>query len=106
MAPWQVAVGLSFVILIPLGVFVGAELSYLGGYWEFVLARYGYHVANVALTVYFGSVFGVYQVVRSLSLGDVGSRLAVLDRTVREGRGGDPELSKALQREESGDYQS
>ena len=51
-----------------------------------------------------GTVY--YQLARSLFLGDVGSRIEVLDRSVREGRGGDAELSAALQREESGDYTS
>ena len=106
MAPWQVAVGLSIVLLVPLGAVVIYDLSYLSGYWALVFGRYGYHIVGVVLTVYFMSLFGIYQVTRSLNLGDVGSRLEVLDRSAREGRAGDADLSEALQREASGDYQS
>ena len=106
MAPWQVAVGFSIVLLVPLGAIVVYDLSYLSGYWGLVLGRYGYHVAGVVLTIYFMSLLGIYQVTRSLNLGDVGSRLEVLDRSAREGRAGDADLSEALQREASGDYQS
>ena len=81
MAPWQVAVGLSIVLLVPLGAVVIYDLSYLSGYWALVFGRYGYHIVGVVLTVYFMSLFGIYQVTRSLNLGDVGSRLEVLDRS-------------------------
>ena len=106
MQPWQVSVGLSIVVLVPLGAGVMFELNYLSGYWSLVWGRYGYHLATVVLTVYFVCLFGIYQITRSLSLGDVGSRISVLDRTIRAGRAGDPELSAALQREASGDFES
>ncbi len=106
MAPWQVALGFSIVLLVPLGFGLSYELNYLSGYWGLVVGRYGYHVASVVLMVYSVSFFGIYQIARSLSLGDVGSRLSVMDRSAREGRAGDAELSEALQREVSGDYQS
>lgn len=106
MQPWQVSLGLSIVILVPGGVFVSYELGYLTGYWGLVMDLYGYHVVVSVASVYLLTVFGVYQLARSLSLGDVGSRISVLDRTIREGRAGDAELSEALRREAAEDYES
>ena len=106
MQPWQVSLGLSIVALVPLGALVMYELNYLSGYWSLAWSRYGYHLACVVLSVYCACVFGIYQITRSLTLGDVGSRLTVMDRTFREGRAGDPDLSAALKRESTGDYES
>ena len=106
MQPWQVAVGISIAILVPLGYVVQYELAYLSGSWPLVMAHYGYHVVMAVLTVYLTLVFGVYSLARSLVLGDVGQRVTVMDKTIREGRAGDPELADALQREESGNYDS
>lgn len=106
MQPWQVSLGFSLAILLPLYFVVSHELTYLSPYWPQVWARYGFHIVSVTLMVYLGVVFGIYQVARLLVLGDVGSRITVLDRTIREGRAGDAELSDALQREDSGNYES
>ena len=106
MQPWQVSIGLSLVALVPLGFALGYELNYLSGYWSLVWRQYGYHLACAVLSVYFAFFFGIYQITRSLTLGDVGSRITVMDRTFREGRAGDRELSAAMQREETGDYES
>ena len=106
MQPWQVSLGFSLAILLPLYFVVSRELTYLSPYSPQVWDRYGFHIVSVTLMVYLGVVFGIYQVARLLVLGDVGSRITVLDRTIREGRAGDAELSDALQREDSGNYES
>ena len=69
-------------------------------------AHYAIHLLTVPAMVYLGVMFGVYTVARTLVLGDVGSRISVLDKTIREGRAGDADLSAALQREESGNFES
>ena len=106
MHPWQVAFGLSLATVVPLAYFVWSDLGYLDGLWRIAWSHYSFHLvaAPSATVLLMGTVY--YQLARSLFLGDVGSRIEVLDRSVREGRGGDAELSAALQREESGDYTS
>ena len=83
-----------------------AELAYMAGYWPLLWGYFGIHLVFVPAMVWAGVVFGVYSLARMLVLGDVGSRITVLDKTIRQGRAGDAELSRALQREESGDFES
>ena len=106
MQPWQVSTGLSLALLIPLYLAVSYELSYMAPFWSLAWQSYAFHLITVPLAVYMAVVFGIYQIARVLVLGDVGSRLAVFDKTIRQGRAGDAELSKALVREETGDYES
>ena len=106
MSPWQVSFGLSLAFLVPLGVAVVYELQYLNGYWTIVWEHYAYHLFMVVMCIVLAVVSGIYQIARTLVMGDVGSRVSVMDKTIREGRAGDPELSRALSREETGEYES
>ena len=106
MSPWQVSFGLSLAFLVPLGVGVAYELQYLNGYWPLVWENYAYHVFMVVMCVVLAVTSGVYQLARTLVMGDVGARVGVMDKTIRQGRAGDAELSRALNREETGEYES
>ena len=106
MAPWQIAFGLSIVFVACAFFYLSSELSYLGRYWPDIIARYGLHLVLFVASSVFVVFFALYAVARKLSLGDIGSRVALLDRSYREGKGGDPELSEALKREDEGRYES
>ena len=106
MQPWQVSLGLSVAIVIPAGFMVLFDVGYLDGYWGLIWDAYAFHIVMVPLAWLVCVVFGTYQVSRLLFLGDVGSRVRILDRSLRAGRGGEPELVAALAREESQDYES
>ena len=106
MAPWQVAFGLS-IVFVALGFFwVADTLSYLRGYWPVVFDRYGLHIGLFVASLLFVLFTVLYSVASKLTLGDIGSRVSLLDRSFREGKGGDPELSEALQKEDQGRYDS
>ena len=106
MQPWQVAFGLSIATVLPLGYVVLDEVRYLSGLWDIAWSHYPFHLYSVPAATVVLMFAAYYQVARKLFLGDVGKRIQVLDQSIREGRGGDAELSAALGREESGDYQS
>ena len=106
MQPYQVAVGLSMATLGPLAYFTASHLSFVSGYWGWLFTQYGYQIGLLISTVFLATFFGFFQIARVLSLGDVGSRIEVLDKQLREGRGGDAELVDALHREETGNFQS
>ena len=106
MHPWQVSLGLSIATVIPLAYILYRQIAYLDGFWPIVWEYYAFHVVTVPAAGVLLMVFGYYQIARVFFLGDVGSRIQVMDRSIRSGQGGDPELSDALSREESGDYES
>ena len=106
MHPWRVSFGLSLASVVPLAYFVWTDLGYLAGLWRIAWSHYSFHLVVVPSATVLVMAMAYYQVARLLFLGDVGTRIQVLDRSIREGRGGDPELSEALGREESGDYSS
>ncbi len=106
MHPWQVAFGLSLSTVVPLAWWIWTDLGYLSGLWPIAWSHYRFHLVAVPSASAVLMFAGYYHVARLLFLGDVGTRIEVLDRSIREGRGGDAELAAALGREESGDYTS
>ena len=106
MQPWQVSFGVSLAVIAPVMFMVYEELAYLASYWHLAWGYYGIHMLMVPLMFMLAVMFGVYALARTIVLGDVGSRIGVLDKSIREGRAGDEELSLALQREEKGDFES
>lgn len=80
------------------------EAAYLLPYWQLVAARYGWYLATygaIAVTTFAGAV---YVAARAVSLGAVGRKVGVVERTIRRGAGEEPELAAALAREKAGDY--
>ena len=106
MQPWQVSLGLSVAVVVPVTFLIVFDIGYLDGYWGLIWSAYGFHIVMVPMAWCLAVVFGTYQLSRLLFLGDVGSRIRVLDRSIRAGRGGEPELVAALAREESQEYES
>ena len=106
MQPWQVSLGLSIATVLPGAFFLADSLRYFNGYWGFLWQEYAFHLVTVPVAAVLTCVFGFYHIARVLFLGDVGSRIGVLDRSIRSGEGGDPELTAALQREDTGEFES
>ena len=106
MQPWQVSLGLSVATVLPAAFLLVDTLlfiePFLGLYWDY----YSLYVVLMPVTAVLLVVFGYYHVARVLFLGDVGSRLRVMDKSIRSGSAGDPELAAALEREQTGDYES
>ena len=105
MQPWQVSFGITAALIPLLGYLLSRKLAYFDGYWTTLWGLYAYHLGVTLLMVVLLTYLLLYRVVRSLSLGDVGSRVALLEKSVRQG-GVDSELSDALQREDTGEYNS
>ena len=86
MHPWQVAFGLSLASVVPLAYYVVTDLGYLSGYWSIAWSHYGFHLLAVPSATVLLMSTAYYMVARLLFLGDVGSRIDVLDR--RNGNAG------------------
>ena len=104
MTPGRFSVGMTLVIVV-LGVTaVVMEFQYLSLFRAYVFAEHGLRLGLAAVAAFLVVASGTYQLARVLSLGGVGERVGLLERTMRRGQGGDPELREALAREESGEY--
>ena len=106
MQPWQVSFGLSLATLFPAGWYVMSELAFIRPYFAFAWELYGSRLVVIAMAASVAVIWIYYALAHMLSLSDVGSRIDVLDRAIRDGRIGDRELQDALRREETGEYLS
>ena len=104
MTPGRFSVGMTLVILVLGGAAVTVEFGYLSAFRAYVIGEHGLRLGLMASAAFLGVASGTYQLARVLALGEVGERVGLLERTMRRGKGGDPELREALAREESGDY--
>ena len=100
MHPWKVSIGITVTVLGLAAILGGAELSFIRPYWAVFLRDYA-----MTVTVYFGIAivtfaFAIYSLARSLGLADLGRKVDLVERSIRRGEGGDPELAEALRSQE------
>lgn len=106
MQPWQVSVGLSFAVVFTTFWYVYTDVAYLTPYAVYAWEQYGARVVMLAVAFVLTVAWLFYTVAHVFSMSDVGSRIDVLDRAIRDGRIGDGELQDALRREDTGEYLS
>ena len=104
MDPGRFCVGMTLVVVTLTGVWLAARFDYLGEFWIVLWADHALRLVAMAAAWVLSVVAGTYQLARVLVLGEVGQRVGLLERAMRRGQGGDPELREALDREESGEY--
>ena len=106
MIPWKVSVGLTASAS---GVAVWAlwaEVEYLRPYWQLVVAEYGWYVGAYSAAAVMSLGVAVYVAARAVTLGTVGRKVGVVERSIRRGASEEAELAAALARDEAGDYRS
>lgn len=105
MQPDRFCVGMSMVIQALTLVVVVSEFEYLGEFWIVLWDRHAERLVMMGAAWCLLVGAGTYQLARVLVLGEVGQRVGLVERAMRRGQGGDPELREALEREERGDYE-
>ena len=104
MRPWKVAVGVT-VALTAVTVFVlWSIVPYLHRFTWVLVVDYGAYLAAYGSLGIVTVGAGVYSVARMVSLGAVGRKVDVVERSIRRGAGQDVELAAALARDEAGRY--
>ena len=104
MTPGRFSLGMTLAILVLGGTALAVEFGYLSAFRSYLVGEYGLRLGVMAAAAFLGVASGTYQLARVLALGEVGARVGLLERTMRRGTGGDPELREALAREELGEY--
>jgi len=104
MTPGRFSLGMTVAILVLGGTALAVEFGYLSAFGSYLLGEHGLRLGVMAAAAFLGVASGTYQLARVLSLGEVGERVGLLERTMRRGQGGDPELREALARDEAGEF--
>ena len=106
MDPGRFCVGMTIVVLALTCALLATRFDYLGEFWIVLRADHALRLVLMGAAWASCVVAGTYQLARVLVLGEVGQRVGLLERAMRRGQGGDPELRRALDREETGEYSS
>ena len=104
MQPWKISVGLTAAIAGSAVLLAGPRLEFLAPFWPLILSDYGVLIAlhlALALTAALAAIYGV---ARAAGLADLGSRVDLVERSVRRGEG-DQGLADALRRDAEGDWE-
>lgn len=103
MQPWKVGVGLVIAIT-ALTVMIGAHhFDYLRPYRSIILTQYWWPIllyGGTALTI---AALAIAGILRTLGLFDLGSKVGVVERSIRRGEG-DPSLARRLSDQRDGDF--
>ena len=104
MDPGRFCVGMTLVVMALTCVLVIVQFNYLAEFWIVLRTDHAVRLSVMAAAWLTTVIAGTYQLARVLVLGEVGQRVGLLERAMRRGQGGDPELRDALDREETGQY--
>ena len=104
MQPITVALGLTVTVLALTALLAGPQFVYLAPhtrvlvieYWP-ALTAYG---ALAVLTV----IVAIYATARAAGLADLGRKVDLVERSIRRGAGGDPELAGQMQQQDRGEF--
>ena len=104
MHPWKVSVGLT-VTTLGLAALLGLpELIYLKPHWRVLLRDYWLTITLYGRLAVVSFAFSIYAAARSLGLADLGRKVDLVERSIRRGEGGDPELAEALHNQSKGKF--
>ena len=104
MQPIAVAVGLTVTILALTALLAGPHFAYLAPHTRVLATQYwpaltAYGVAGVVTLA-----VAIYATARVLGLADLGRKVDLVERSIRRGAGGDPELAGQMQQQDRGEF--
>ncbi len=104
MQPWKISVGLTAALAGTVVLLVGPRLEYLAPHSRVIVADHGIVIGLNAALALAAVAATVYAVARATGLADLGSRVDLVERSVRRGEG-DPGLADALERDAKGEWE-
>ena len=104
MQPIAVAVGLTVTILAATALLAGPQFAYLAPYTRVLLAEYWPALTAYSVFAVVSFVVALYATARAAGLADLGRKVDLVERSIRRGAGGDPELAGQMQQQDRGDF--
>ena len=105
MQPITVALGLAVTLLALAALLAGPSFAFLAPHTRVLVFEYW-----PAFTAYGGLavvslVVALYVTARAAGLADLGRKVDLVERSIRRGAGGDPELAGQMRQQERGDFE-
>ena len=105
MQPIAVAVGLTVTILALTALLAGPHFAYLAPHTRVLVTEYWPSLTVYSTLAVVTLIVAIYVTARALGLADLGRKVDLVERSIRRGAGGDPELAKQMQHQDRGDFQ-
>ena len=105
MQPITVAVGLTVTLLALTVLLCLPEFVYLAPHTRVLTALYWPPLTAYGALAILTFLVALYTGARAAGLADLGRKVDLVERSIRRGAGGDPELAEQMQQQDRGDYQ-
>ena len=104
MQPIFVAIGLTITLLALLVLLAGDQLRYLAPYTRTITAVYWPPLTAYGGLAILTTIATLYAAARAAGLADLGRKVDLVERSIRRGAGGDPELAEQMQHQDRGEF--
>ena len=104
MQPSTVACGLTITILALSALLAGPQFAYLAPHTRVLVSEYWPALTAYGALVVLSVIVALYATARAAGLADLGRKVDLVERSIRRGAGGDPELAEQMQQQDRGDF--
>ena len=104
MQPITVALGLTVTILALTALLAGPQFVYLAPHTRVLVSEYWPVFTAYGALAVLSLIVALYATARAAGLADLGRKVDLVERSIRRGAGGDPELAEQMQQQERGDF--
>ena len=104
MQPITVALGLTVTILALTALLAGPQFVYLAPHTRVLISEYWPAFTAYGTLAVLSLIVALYATARAAGLADLGRKVDLVERLIRRGAGGDPELAEQMQQQDRGDF--
>ena len=105
MQPITVALGLTVTLLALAALLAGPSFAFLAPHTRVLVFEYWPALAAYGGLAVVSFVVALYATARAAGLADLGRKVDLVERSIRRGAGGDPELAGQMRQQERGDFE-
>ena len=105
MQPITVALGLAVTLLALAALLAGPSFAFLAPHTRVLVFEYWPALAAYGALAVVSLVVALYATARAAGLADLGRKVDLVERSIRRGAGGDPELAGQMRQQERGDFE-
>ena len=106
MQPITVALGLTVTLLALAALLAGPSFAFLAPHTRVLVFEYWPALAAYGALAVVSLVVALYATARAAGLADLGRKVDLVERSIRRGAGGDPELAAQMQQQDRGDFEA